>query len=149
MVKLNQIISVEKGVKSRSHQELTAAHHGPRKPALSAGVSRAYQPEDESGEQSPLESTRVQVKAEATDKHPAQAELYCEDMPIGYWTTVKFSGALPACRCAHGVASRGPGAATPSGPLPSRPPRWAAVDLSHALEKQLMCIGHFGQWIHL
>ncbi|QMU76274.1 hypothetical protein GXW83_11485 [Streptacidiphilus sp. PB12-B1b] len=41
---------------------------------------------------------RNHVKAEATDKHPAQVEVYYEDVPVGYWTTVKFSGALPARR---------------------------------------------------
>ncbi|MFG2535389.1 hypothetical protein ACGFU4_09075 [Streptomyces sp. NPDC048511] len=201
MTKLNQIIAVEKGVKSKSLQDFTAAHHKVQKPALLAGISRTYQPKDEEGEQLPPESARVQikaeealremsasltrlfdvtatkdwancsaradvtvdgrtvvsevpvsyllflekqltdlhtfvkklpvldaseswsldpstdlwktdpvrtirtkkvprnhVKAEATDKHPAQVDVYYEDVPIGYWTTVKFSGALPARR---------------------------------------------------
>jgi hypothetical protein len=38
---------------------------------------------------------RVLVKAEATDKHPAQTEVYHEDVVVGYWTTTKLSGALP------------------------------------------------------
>lgn len=33
------------------------------------------------------------VKAIATDKHPAQVDVYTEDEPIGRWTTVRFSGA--------------------------------------------------------
>ncbi|GLY87687.1 hypothetical protein [Actinoallomurus iriomotensis] len=201
MAKLNQIIAVEKGVKSGSLRDLTDAHHGLQKPALLAGISRVYQPKDEEGEQLPPESTRVQVKAEevirrtsevmtrlfdvtatkdwanctakaditvdgrtllrdvpvsyllflekqltdlhtfvkklpvldaaeawsfdesadcwktepvrtnrtkkvprnhvkaeATDKHPAQVEVYYEDVTVGYWTTTKFSGALPARR---------------------------------------------------
>ncbi|MFF1867923.1 hypothetical protein [Streptomyces sp. CB03911] len=201
MAKLNQIIAVEKGVKSKSFQELTQAHQSLQKPALLAGIARTYQPKDEEGEQLPPESTRVQaqaedilrttattltrlfdvtatkdwancsaradvvlegrtlladvpvtyllflekqltdlhtfvrklpvldaseawsldastdawktdpvrtirtkkvprnhVKAEATEKHPAQVEVYYEDIPVGYWTTVKFSGALPARR---------------------------------------------------
>jgi hypothetical protein len=201
MTKLNQIIAVEKGVKSKSFQELTEAHHNVQKASLLSGISRAYQPKDEEGEQLPPESTRVQikaeevlrqtaatltrlfdvtatkdwanctakadvtvdgrtlakdvpvsyllflekqltdlhtfvkklpvldaaeswvhdpssdawktepvktiktkkvprnhVKAEATEKHPAQVEVYYEDIPVGYWTTVKFSGALPALR---------------------------------------------------
>ncbi|MFJ8918855.1 hypothetical protein B046DRAFT_03315 [Streptomyces sp. LamerLS-316] len=201
MTKLNQIIAVEKGVKGKSLQDITAAHHKVQKPALLAGISRTYQPKDEEGEQLPPESARVQikaeealremsasltrlfdvtatkdwancsaradvivdgrtvvgdvpvsyllflekqltdlhtfvkklpvldaseswsldpstdlwktdpvrtirtkkvprnhVKAEATDKHPAQVDVYYEDVPIGYWTTVKFSGALPARR---------------------------------------------------
>ena len=39
---------------------------------------------------------RNHVKAEATEKHPAQVEVYYEDVAVGYWTTVKFSGALAA-----------------------------------------------------
>jgi len=201
MAKLNQIIAVEKGIKSQSFQELTEAHHALQKPTLLAGIARTYRPKDEEGEQFPPESTKVQVKAEdiirqtvevltklfdatatkdwtnckaradvvvdgralleqvpatyllflekqlvdlhtfvkklpildasetwtfdasadcwatepvqtaktkkiprnhvkaeATDKHPAQVEVYYEDVVIGYWRTVKFSGALPAQR---------------------------------------------------
>jgi len=204
VTKLNQIIAVEKGVKSRAVSELTEAHHLVLKAPLLAGISRTYQPKDEEGEQLPPESTRVQVrveevlrrtaatltrlldvtltkdaancdaradvvvdgvvllgnvpityllflekqltdlhtfvkklpvldaadpwsfnesvdcfstdpvrtvrtkkvprnhvKAEATEKHPAQVEVYYEDIPVGYWTTVKFSGALPATRVAQ------------------------------------------------
>lgn len=39
---------------------------------------------------------RNHVKAVATDKHPAQVEVWMEDVLVGNWTTVKFSGALPA-----------------------------------------------------
>jgi hypothetical protein len=201
MAKLNQIIAVEKGVKSKSFQDLTEAHHAAQKPALLSGISRVYQPKDEEGEQLPPESTRVQVKveevlrnmaatitrlfdvtatkdrancqatadvtvdgqpllrdvpvtyllflekqltdlhtfvrklpvldaaetwtfdasadcyrteavrtirtrkvprnhvkAEATEHHPAQVEVFYEDVPVGYWSTTKFSGALPARR---------------------------------------------------
>ncbi|MGW1261232.1 DUF7873 family protein [Streptomyces drozdowiczii] len=41
---------------------------------------------------------RNHVKSAATDRHPAQVEVYFEDVPVGTWTTVKFSGALPATR---------------------------------------------------
>lgn len=201
MAKLNQIIAIEKGTKSRSLQELTEAHHQLQKPALLAGISRVYRPKDEEGEQFPPEATRVQlraediirqttetltklfdvtatkdwtncvaradivvdgqtlveqvpatyllflekqlvdlatfvrklpvldageswsfdasadcwatepvqtaktkkiprnhVKAEATEKHPAQVEVYYEDVVVGFWRTVRFSGALPAQR---------------------------------------------------
>lgn len=201
MAKLNQIIAVEKGVKSRSFQELTASHHSLQKQGALSGISRTYQPKDEEGERLPPESTKVQVKAdeviretsriltklfdvtatkdwanctaradvtvdgqtivtdvpvtyllflekqlvdlhtfvrklpvldaaeswtydgsadcwatepvqtlrtrkvprnhvkaEATEKHPAQVEVYHEDVTVGYWRTVKFSGALPASR---------------------------------------------------
>lgn len=39
---------------------------------------------------------RAQVLYEATDRHPAQVDKYTEDVVVGYWRTVKFSGALPA-----------------------------------------------------
>jgi len=201
MAKLNQIIAIEKGIKSRSHQELTESHQQLQKPTLLAGIARTYRPKDEEGEQLPPESTRVQikadeiirrtselltelfditaakdwtncksradvvidgktivqsapvtyllflekqltdihtfvkklpildaseswifdssadcwatepiqtvrtkkiprnhVKAEATEKHPAQVEIFYEDLVVGYWKTVKFSGSLPARR---------------------------------------------------
>ncbi|HEY7419363.1 MAG TPA: hypothetical protein VH593_29535, partial [Ktedonobacteraceae bacterium] len=200
-MKLNQIIAIEKGTKSRSLQELTDAHHTLQKPTLLAGISRTYRPKDEEGEHFPSESTRVQVKAEevirkttealtklfdvvatkdwancqakadvvvdgkvlltqvpatyllflekqlvdlhtfikklpvldaaetwtfdasadswatepmqttktkkiprnhvkaeATEKHPAQVEVYYEDVVVGTWRTIKFSGALPTQR---------------------------------------------------
>jgi hypothetical protein len=201
VTKLNQIIAVEKGVKSKGYAEVTDAHQRLQKSALLAGIARTYQPKDEEGEQYPPESTRVQlraeevlrqtsttltrlfdvtatkdwancearadvvvdgqvllpavpatyllflekqlvdlhtfvaklpvldaseswsydqaadcwatdpvqttrtkkiprnhVKAEATEKHPAQVEVYYEDVVVGHWRTVKFSGALPASR---------------------------------------------------
>ena len=199
MAQLNQIIAVEKGIKSRTFQELTEAHHQLQKPGLLSGIARTYRPIDEEGEQFPPESTRVQlkaeevirataeiltrlfdnvatkdwanciaradvvvddvvlleqvpvtyllflekqlvdiltfvrklpsldpaelwtfdtsadawatepiqtvktkkiprnhVKAEATEHHPAQVEVYYEDVIVGYWRTIKYSGALPA-----------------------------------------------------
>ena len=41
---------------------------------------------------------RNHVLAEATPQHPAQVQIYTEDVMVGTWTTVKFSGALPADR---------------------------------------------------
>jgi hypothetical protein len=37
---------------------------------------------------------KVLVKYEATDKHPAQTEVYNEDIIIGFWNTEKISGAM-------------------------------------------------------
>jgi hypothetical protein len=201
MAKLNQIIAIEKGVKTTAFQELTDAHQSLQKATLLSGISRSYRPRDEEGEQLPPESTKVQlvtedvlkttaetltrlfditatkewancqaradvlvegtvllkdvpatyllflekqlvdlhtfvkklptldasetwnfdssancwatepvqtlrtkkvprnhVKAEATEHHPAQVEVYYEDITVGTWRTVKFSGALPAQR---------------------------------------------------
>ncbi|MDB5392250.1 MAG: hypothetical protein JWM11_7896 [Planctomycetaceae bacterium] len=36
------------------------------------------------------------IKYEATKEHPAQVEMYFEDVTVGTWTTVKFSGEIPA-----------------------------------------------------
>lgn len=41
---------------------------------------------------------KVLTLAPATDKHPAQAKEYTEDVPVGTWTTLQYSGALPADR---------------------------------------------------
>ncbi|MEU8384389.1 hypothetical protein [Streptosporangium sp. NPDC048865] len=199
--KLNQILAVEKGVKSDTQRKVTDAYHTIQKNALLSGLSRTYQPVDDEGERLPPESTRVQVqgeellkqvgaaltrlfdvtatkdwancsaradvkvdgstlledvpvtyllflekqlvdlhtfvaklpvldaaetwtldqstdcwrtepvkttrtkkvprnhvKAEATDKHPAQVEVYHEDVVVGFWTKVTFSGAVPQKR---------------------------------------------------
>lgn len=201
MTKLNQIIAIEKGVKTTAFQKLTDTYQLLQKNVLLSGISRTYRPRDEEGEQLPPESTRVQlrseeviqevtgeltrlfdvtatkewancdakadvlvdgvvllkavpatyllflekqlvdihtflkklptldasetwvldpsadcyatepvqtvrtkkiprnhVKVEATEHHPAQVEVYHEDVAVGYWRTVKFSGALPARR---------------------------------------------------
>lgn len=39
---------------------------------------------------------RNHVLAEATVQHPAQVQVYAEDVPEGYWKTIKYSGAIPA-----------------------------------------------------
>ena len=41
---------------------------------------------------------RNHVLSEPTKEHPAQVQVYMEDIPVGDWTTVKFSGAMPATR---------------------------------------------------
>lgn len=58
-------------------------------------VSRAYVSD-------PVQTTRTKkvprnhVKAAATQQHPAQVEVYLEDVIVGDWTTVKLSGASTA-----------------------------------------------------
>ena len=39
---------------------------------------------------------RSHILYEATEKHPAQVEMYHEDVKVGEWRTIKFSGALAA-----------------------------------------------------
>lgn len=41
---------------------------------------------------------RNHVKAEATDRHPAQVEIYHEDVVIGNWATVLLTSSLPATK---------------------------------------------------
>jgi len=38
---------------------------------------------------------KVLVKYEPTKEHPAQTEVYYDDIPVGNWTLIKYSGALP------------------------------------------------------
>lgn len=52
----------------------------------------------------PVETTRTRkipkafVRAPATEHHQAIVDAFHEDVIVGWWTTVKFSGALPAAR---------------------------------------------------
>lgn len=200
-MKLNQVLAIEKGVKSASYNTLTALDKKAQKSALYDGRARTYAPIDDEGEVFPPESQRVQlrsqevlrqiqdtlteyfdivftkdssnleavadvrvdgkvilervpvtyllflekqltdlrtmvgrmpvldpaetwvwddgqsafrtepvksaktkklprnhVKAEATEHHPAQVEVYHEDVVVGYWTNIKYSGALSQVR---------------------------------------------------
>lgn len=60
MSKLNQVIAVEKGVKSRAYSEISELNKLVQKPNLFNGLSRAYQSKDENGETYPPEHQRVQ-----------------------------------------------------------------------------------------
>lgn len=60
-VKLNQIIAVEKGVKERTHKQLTALYQGLNKTEPMQGISRTYQPLNDDGEALPPEQKYVQV----------------------------------------------------------------------------------------
>lgn len=60
---LNQIIALEKGVKSRAHADVVSRALELAKAPLLSGISRTYRPKDDEGEQLPPESTRVQLRA--------------------------------------------------------------------------------------
>src|SRR4051794_1872364 len=62
--KLNQIIAVEKGVKSETYSKLTDLHQAVQKAPLLSGIARTYRPKDEEGDPLPPESTRVQINTE-------------------------------------------------------------------------------------
>jgi hypothetical protein len=73
-------------------------------PVLDAAESWTFDPSADAWATEPVQTAKTKkiprnhVKAEPTDKHPAQVEVYYEDVVVGYWRTVKFSGALPAQR---------------------------------------------------
>lgn len=201
MAKLNQVVAVEKGVKSRVYAEFSEMHKQSQKPDLFTGFAKNYRKRDEEGEEYPPERKKVQLVAgtmlaqaatlltelfdvtatkdwancharadvtvdgevllaqvpvpfllflekqlsdlhtfvdkiptldesddwqddpnsglfktaaiptqrtkkvqrpvvmyEATKEHPAQTQLITEDVTVGYWDTVKHSGALPIPR---------------------------------------------------
>lgn len=64
MTKLNQIIAVEKGIKSRSHSEISELYKLVQKPQLFNGSIRSYQKKDENGEDFPKEHQHVQFKSD-------------------------------------------------------------------------------------
>ena len=41
---------------------------------------------------------RNHVKAVATEQHPAQVEVYMEDVIVGTWSTIKYSGAMSVAK---------------------------------------------------
>ncbi|HVK72710.1 MAG TPA: hypothetical protein VM734_05295 [Kofleriaceae bacterium] len=201
MAKLNQILAIEKGIKTRVYAEFSELHNATQKPALMNGFAKTYQPRDEDGETYPAEAQKVQyehasvlervgglltelfditatkdwancaakadvvvdgrvlikdcpatyllflekqlgdlttfvqkmaeldpssdwnvdpstglfkteptaaqrtkkvqrpiVLYDATEHHPAQTQLITEDVVVGQWVTIKYSGALPAPR---------------------------------------------------
>lgn len=71
-------------------------------PTLDPAESWNYNPDVDHYASEPYQTTKTKkvlknhVKAEATKEHPAQVETYTEDVIVGYWTTLKFSGAIPA-----------------------------------------------------
>lgn len=73
-------------------------------PVLDASETWVYDAPSDSFATEPVQTVKTRkiprnhVKAEATEHHPAQVEVYYEDVSVGNWRTVKYSGALPAKR---------------------------------------------------
>lgn len=63
MAKLNQILAVEKGIKSRVYAEVSELHKASQKPDLFNGFSKTYEPNDDDGERLASEKKRVQYVA--------------------------------------------------------------------------------------
>jgi len=61
MAKLNQVIAIEKGVKSRVYGRLSELNKVLQKPGLFNGFSKQYEKRDEEGEDLPPERQRVQM----------------------------------------------------------------------------------------
>jgi hypothetical protein len=59
MDKLNQVVAVEKGIKSRSYAEITNLHKANQKPDNFNGFVKQYSPVNEDGETLPSESKKV------------------------------------------------------------------------------------------
>ncbi len=78
MAKLNQILAIEKGLKTRVYGEFTDLHQATQKPALMNGFQKSYQPRDEDGETYPTESQKVQYQASEILERVAKglAELF-------------------------------------------------------------------------
>ncbi len=57
---LNQIVAVEKGLKSRANADINAVYHNLQKPALYGGFTKSYTPRDDEGERYPDEGVLVQ-----------------------------------------------------------------------------------------
>lgn len=71
-------------------------------PTLDPAEEWSYNPSIDGYTSRPYETLKTKKvmknheKAPATEKHPAQVEVYTEDVVIGTWTNVKSSGAIPA-----------------------------------------------------
>lgn len=63
MTKLNQVLAVEKGTKSRVYSEITTLNATAQKPAQFNGFSKNWRAKDDDGEMFPPESQRVQQNA--------------------------------------------------------------------------------------
>ncbi|MEJ7598096.1 MAG: hypothetical protein WKG01_09330 [Kofleriaceae bacterium] len=78
MAKLNQVLAIEKGIKTRVYSEFTELHQATQKAPLMNGFHKSYQPRDEDGETYPAESVKVQHNAaEVLDRVASSlAELF-------------------------------------------------------------------------
>src|SRR5215468_10751922 len=71
-------------------------------PTLDAAEEWEYKAEIDCYVSRPSRSNRTKkvprnhIKYESTKEHPAQVEMYMEDVWVGTWTITKFSGAIPA-----------------------------------------------------
>ncbi len=75
-------------------------------PTLDPSERWSHDPAQDCWATSPNQTTRTKkiprnhVKAEATQFHPAQVDVYHEDVVVGFWDTIKYSGSMPASEVA-------------------------------------------------
>jgi len=62
MTKLNQVIAIEKGVKSRAHDIISEVYKTLQKPELFNGIVRTYRKKDDEGEDLPSEKKHIQFR---------------------------------------------------------------------------------------
>jgi len=77
--KLNQVVAIEKGTKSRSHALITEAYQTAQKSALFNGFTKRYTPQDaENGIKKPDEGTKAQFKVDdlLTQVAQSMSELF-------------------------------------------------------------------------
>jgi len=70
-VKLNQVVALEAGLKTRTEKAVTEDYHLLQKANLFAGFSKTYRPKDEDGDKLPPERQVVQQNVETLLKHSA------------------------------------------------------------------------------
>lgn len=61
MTKLHQLLAIEKGVRSSTHNTVTELDRVLSKPAMTTGITRTYEKKDQDGDDLPSEETLVQV----------------------------------------------------------------------------------------
>lgn len=83
MTQLNQLLAIEKQVKSSVNDQLTALYQTLQKEPLLSGISRTYRPLEDDGERLPSESTPVQVRAEAALRDIARIMTPAFDVTLG------------------------------------------------------------------
>lgn len=62
MAKLNQVVAIEKGVKSRSYGRISELYKLSQKSDLFDGLTRTYQKKNEDGDDFPAEKRKVQIR---------------------------------------------------------------------------------------
>src|SRR5438445_12843059 len=80
MTKLNQVIAIEKGSKTRIYSAITELHKNAQKPELYYGFNKNYEPKDADGEQYPPESKKVMLRA--SDVLSETQKLFTEYLDI-------------------------------------------------------------------